>query len=418
MAVRVAGRTLDAHQGAAILQRPAHPVGSERVRPETFVAVHGGSGEHGHRHRVLEQAGNELPAGRRQVVILAGEYVAPVLAGQQGLVQVPSRREEVRQGRPAHESRQQPPALTDLLNGGAEQDHSIRGREAADGTEAELDLAGTPLVLHRAGRQPDRGQSVTDRLQRVGHAVQPYLRQELVALLEGAHVWWWRGESRVLRHDPLSAEPDDVVLDLYPGEEVVARIAEFPQHAAHQAAPVRRHRLAVGEVDVAVHPPGTVGPRQDPAGGHIRYQHDVRESGELIDAEPAARREGWHEHLVAGVETVDRPGEVEAVRQGGDRHLRRKRLAARNAVLIDDGQPDGAQVKLAYPARERIRLRGLLGGVQTMAGYEAMLANPVDQAAAGLIGRGVSHLANLRSGTGAGEAEMTVRSSAHPCGRS
>src|SRR6266487_5482429 len=126
---------------------------------------------------------------------------------------------------------------------------------------------------------------------------------------------------------------------------------------------------------------------------------DIRESGELIDAETAARREGWHEHLVAGVKTVDRPGEVEAVRQGGDRHLRRKRLASRNAVLIDDGQPDGAQVKVAYPARDRIRRHGLLGGVQTMAGHEAMLANPVDQAAAGLIRCGVSHLANLRSGT-------------------
>ena len=87
-------------------------------------------------------------------------------------------------------------------------------------------------------------------------------------------------------------------------------------------------------------------------------------------------------------------------------------------MLIDDGQPDGAQVKLAYPARDRIRRRGLLVGVQTMAGYEAMLANPVDQAAAELARRGVSHLANLRSGTGASEAEMTVRSSAHPCGRS
>src|SRR5262249_19376236 len=81
---------------------------------------------------------------------------------------------------------------------------------------------------------------------------------------------------------------------------------------------------------------------------------------------PAPRREGWHEHLVAGVKTVDRPGEVEAVRQGGDRHLRRKCLAPRNAVLIDDGQADGAQVKIAYPARNRISRRGLLGRVQTM----------------------------------------------------
>src|SRR2546421_4235761 len=182
---------------------------------------------------------------------------------------MPTRREEVRQGRLADEGRQQSPALTDLLNGGAEQHHRIRSREAADGAEAELDLAGTPLVLHRAGRQPDRGQAVADRLQRVGHAVQPYLREELVALLKDAYVWWWRGEAGVLRHDPLGAKPDDVILDLNPGEEVVARIAEFPQHAAHQAAPVQRHRLAVGEIDVAEQPARMVGPPQEPGGGRI-----------------------------------------------------------------------------------------------------------------------------------------------------
>src|SRR5215831_15239685 len=398
MAVRVAGRALDPDQGTTVLQRPAHPVRGERVGPEALVAVHGGGGEHGHRYRVLEQAGHELPSGRRQVVVRAGERVAPVPRGQQRLVQVPPGREEVGQGGPAHEGREQSPALADLFDSRTEQHHSVRRGKPADRAETEFHLTRAPLVLHRAGRQPDRGQPVPDRLKRAGHAVQPYLREVLVAQLEDAHLRRRRGEPGVLRQDRIGAEPHDVVLDLYPGEVVVARLAEFAQHAAHQAAAVQRHRLAVGEIDVAEHPAGTVGPWQDPERGRIRYQHDIREPGELIDAKAAARRERRHEHLVAAVEAVDRPGEVEPVRHGSDRHLGGQRLAARDAVLIDDGQADGAQVKLAYPADDRGRRRGLLLGVQTVAGHEAVLADPVDRATAELIRGGASHLATLLSG--------------------
>src|ERR1700685_3585983 len=39
VAVGIAGRALDADQGAAVLYRPAHPVGGERVRPVALVAV-------------------------------------------------------------------------------------------------------------------------------------------------------------------------------------------------------------------------------------------------------------------------------------------------------------------------------------------------------------------------------------------
>src|SRR5215469_16849361 len=150
---------------------------------------------------MLEQAGYELPPGRRQVAILAGERVAPIPEGQQRLVQVPPGREEVRQGWPAHEGREQATALADLLDRRTEQHHSVRRGKPADRAETELHLARAPLVLHRAGRQADRGQPVPDRLQRAGHAVQAYLREVLVAKLEDAHLRWRWGEPGVLRQD-------------------------------------------------------------------------------------------------------------------------------------------------------------------------------------------------------------------------
>src|SRR6266567_2994325 len=75
-------------------------------------------------------------------------------------MQVPARGEEVRQPRPAHERREQAAPLADLLDRGAEQHHRVRRREPSDRAEAEFHLARAPLVLHRAGRQPERSQPV------------------------------------------------------------------------------------------------------------------------------------------------------------------------------------------------------------------------------------------------------------------
>ncbi len=135
----------------------------------------------------------------------------------------------------------------------------------------------------------------------------------------------------------------DVELDLDPGQEVVPRLGQRTKDPPQQPAPVQRHRLPVAEVHVAQHPPGAIRPRQDPERGRIGHQHHVREPGELLDAEPAAPRERGHEHLVAGVQAVDRAGEVEPVGHGRDGRLRGQHLAPRHAVLVDHGQPDRPQ---------------------------------------------------------------------------
>ena len=196
MAAGVAGRALDPDQRAAVLDRPAHPVGGERVGPEPLVAVDRRRREHGHRHGVLEQPGDVLPADPGQRLRNAGERVRAVRAGQQRLVQVPAGGEEIRQRGPAHERGQQPAPLADLLDRRPEQYRGVGRGQSRYGREAELELAGTPLVLDRPRRQADVAKRVPHRLQGVTHAVQPHLGQELIAPLEHADRRRWRGEAR------------------------------------------------------------------------------------------------------------------------------------------------------------------------------------------------------------------------------
>ena len=345
MAAEVAGRALDPDQRAAVFHRPGHPVRGERVGPEPLVPVDGRRREYRHRRRVLEQPGHVLPPDVRQRRGRGGERVRPAQPVHQGLVQVPSGRKEVRQPRPAHEGRQQPAPLAHLLDRRAEQHRRIGRRQPGQRAEAELQLPGSPLVLHRPRQQPHPVQRVADRLKHRAHPVQPHLGQVLVTPLEHGDRRRRGSEPRVLRQQRPAGQGHDVELDLDPGQEVVPRVTQRGQHPPEQPAPVQRHRLPVTEVHVAQHPAGAVGPGQDAEGGRVRHQHHVREPGELLEAEAPALGERGHEHLVAGVQAVDRAGEVEPVGHGRDRRLRRQHLAPRHAVLVDHDEPDGPKLR-------------------------------------------------------------------------
>ena len=380
MAAGVAGRALNPDQSAAVLDRPAHPVGGERIGPEPLVAVDRRRREHGHRQRVLEQPGDVLPAESGQRRRLAGERVRAVRAGQQRLVQVPAGGEEVRQRGPAHERGQQPAPLADLLDRRPEQHRGVGRGQPGYGCEAELKLAGAPLVLDRSRRQADVEKGVPHCLQRVAHAVQPHLGQELIAPLEHADRWRWRGEAGVLRRQLLRRADDDRELDLDAGQVVIPGRGQVAKHPAEQSAAVERHRLPVAEVDVAQHPSGPVCPWQHPEGGRVGHHDHVGETGELLDAEAAAAGERGHEHLVAGVQAVDGAGEVEPVGHRGDGGVGGQHLAARHAVLVDDRQPNGPQAKFADPGRDLLHHgRPLSGGrpvlCQPVTGYEPRLAD-------------------------------------------
>ena len=288
-------------------------------------------------------------------------------------MQVPAGGEEVRQRGPAHERGQQPAPLADLLDRRPEQHRRVGRGQPGHGREAELELARAPLVLDRPRRQADVEQRVPHRLQGRPHAVQPHLGQELVAALEHADRRRGRGEPGVLRRQLLGRADHDRELDLKPGQVVVPGLAEVGEHPAEQAAAVQRHRLPVAEVGVAQHPAGPVRPRQYPEGTGVGHHDHVGEPGELLDAEPAAAGERGHEHLVAGVQAVDRAGEVEPVGHRRDGGLRGHHLAARHAVLVDDGQPHGAQPELADPGRHLVQVvRPVVPG-QPVTGHEPRL---------------------------------------------
>jgi len=113
-----------ADERAAILRRPGHPVRREGMRCIALVAVDGRRREDASGGRVLEDAGDELAPEQRQIVRAIGRGGKQVDAGFQvadGLMQVPARREEIRQTRTGHECRVQAVAAANLLGRGAEQ---------------------------------------------------------------------------------------------------------------------------------------------------------------------------------------------------------------------------------------------------------------------------------------------------------
>ena len=296
-------------------------------------------------------------------------------------MQVPAGGEEVRQRGPAHERGQQPAPLADLLDRRPEQHRRVGRGQPGHGREAELELTRAPLVLDRARRQADVVQRVPQRLQCRPHAVQPHLGQELVTALEHADRRRGRGEPGVLRRQLLRRADDDAELDLEPGQVVVPGLAEVGEHPAEQAAAVQRHRLPVAEVDVAQHPAGPVRPRQHPEGARVGHHDHVGEPGELRDPEPATARERGHEHLVAGVQAVDRAGEVEPV---GHRRYRR-----RGDIILPRGTPCWSTTASRTVRRSSSRIRAVTSsargvppvtgtGVQPVTLDEPRLPDPRD----------------------------------------
>jgi hypothetical protein len=252
--------------------------------------------------------------------------------------------------------------VADLLDRGPEQHRRVRGGQPVHRREGNLDLPRPPFVVDRPRRQAERPQRVADRVEHRGHRVEPGLGQELVAALEDRHGRRRGSEPRVFRCQRAAVGGEDRELDLEPGREVVAEVAEAGELPPQQPPPVERHRLPGGEVRVAQQPAGAVRPGQDPERGRIGHQDDVGEAGELRDAEPAAGRERRHEYVVPGVERVDGAGEVEPVAERADGRLGGQRPGPQDAVLVRHRQPDRPQVVgedlLPDLAREHVRRVG------------------------------------------------------------
>ena len=294
---------------------------------------------------------------------------------------MPSRREEVRQSGPAHECGQQPTAAADRLHCGPEHDHGVSRYQSGQGTEGELHLPGTPLILHRPGRQADVVQAVAQRADRALDAIEPGFGEELVSLLEDLDRRWRRRGARLVQADAIAGQANDVVLHLEPRGVRVAGLVESLKLLAHDGAPIERHRPAVAEVDITEHPAGAIRPGQDSKGRWVGHDNHVRETGEFLDAKATACAERGREHGVGGVEAVDRAGEVRPIAHRRDRRLGREELGAWHAVLVDKHNPDRAQPLVANLGRDLACRLELLVGVESVLGDEPGRADAV-------VGRG------------------------------
>ena len=129
-------------------------------------------------------------------------------------------------------------------------------------------------------------------------------------------------------------------------------------------APVERHRSAVREVDVADQPARAIRPRQDLKRGRVGHHDDVGEARELVDPKAPALDEGGRKDAVAGVEAVDRAGEVRAVVHRRDRSRPGHVLAACDPVLVDENESHRPQPELLDARRDPGTCPRLLIGVK------------------------------------------------------
>ena len=162
-------------------------------------------------------------------------------------MQVPARREHVRQFRPAHEGGVIAVAAGDLLHGAAKQHHVVGGLEAGAGRKGEFALARAELDLDRAQRQAERQHVAPDDFQHRLHLVVALLGQILIAVRQQADIGRRAGLPGMLRRHFGVFELEDVEFDLEPGDEVVAALcrvyrAPIDRDGASRTAPAGRRR--------------------------------------------------------------------------------------------------------------------------------------------------------------------------------
>ena len=305
-----------------------------------------------------------MQADRGQpAAFIADESIAAAAKLDQRLVQMPAARKQIRQTRPAHEARETAVAPRDLFGGGAEQDHGVGSGKPALRPEGEFALARPQFDLERAQRHAERGDAAADRRQRRIDLIETRFGQILVALRERAHVGRLRRPARVLRRQPRILQLEEMKFDLEAGEEIEAGRCEHRKRVAEHLPRRERHRLAVGEIDVAKQPAGIWRPRQHAKRRRVGHHDEVAAALHLRHVEAAAGGEHRIDRLVRGVLSEQRRRHGDAALQHGGRIFRHHGLAAQHAVLI--GEREANEFQLVF-------LDGLLDGL----GVTRLLVGP------------------------------------------
>jgi hypothetical protein len=160
-------------------------------------------------------------------------------------------------------------------------------------------------------------------------------------------------------------------LDFEPGDVVEASLGKPLQYAAIKMPGRERHRLAVGEIDVAQHPTRPLRPRQHAEGQGIGDHQEVAAALHLRHAEPAAGGENRKHRFVRGVLGKQRGGDGAAVAHRGRGLARHHGFSAQNAVLVGKRQADDLESLFLDPFIGAGRRLELLVAPQAVALDEA-----------------------------------------------
>ena len=219
-------------------------------------------------------------------------------------------------------------APRDLFHRRAKQNHRVGGGKSKLRAEGEFALARAQFDFERTKRHAERFDAAPDRLQRRVDLIEARFGQILVALIEQTDFGRPRRPGRVFCGKPWVFQLEEMKLDLEPGEEIQTLRSETRKGVAQNLPCRERHRLAVGEDNIAEQPPGMRRPRENLECCRIGNHDEIAAALHFRHVETAAGGEHRIDGLVRGIFGEERRRHSDAACHGTERIRRYQRLAA------------------------------------------------------------------------------------------
>ena len=251
-----------------------------------------------------------------------------------------------------------------LAHGGAGECHQVRGLQSRAGTEGDLALARPEFDLQRPQRQAEALQTLADVLVDGIDGVVEFLAQILVAFGGQRHVGRPAGLRRILWPQPRIDEAEQVKFQLRTGHQAIASRGQAGEVCAGEIAGGQRHRPAIGKAQIAEDPAGMRRPRQDAERGRIGHEHQVARTRHLRQPDAAAGLKGGEDRAVRRILQQQGGRAADAALEPAHRLRRDQRLAAEDAVLIDEGEADDLDAVTLDPPNDVGLAAAALSGSQ------------------------------------------------------
>ena len=259
----------------------------------------------------------------------------------------------------------------DLLGRRPEQNHRVGSGKPRQRAEGEFALARPELDFQRAQRHAERCDAAPDRLQRRIDLIEPRFGQILIALIEQRHFGRARRPRRIFRREPRIFQLEEMKFNFEPGEEIETLRRKPRQRVAQDLPRRERHRLAVGEKDIAEQPAGIgraviLRPRQHLKRCRVGDHDEIAAALHFRHVEAAAGGEHRIDGFVRGVLGKERRRHGDAARHRAQRVGGHQSLAAQHAVLVGKREAHQFELVALDLLRDGLGLPRLFGGPETV----------------------------------------------------